>query len=162
MAQTTAEGAVGQPVDNPITLRAVGSVFVAGLVGLIAMVPFIGGIPLWLGLFELRPVSGFVFIVGAGPNTVLPFVFFILGGVVVLPLFFMVTATYLPPVEPRYLRGLPISVMFWPGFVIIYFPFADAVTNGTFLLVTFVSHLVYGLVLGVVFHRLSGIPEHEV
>lgn len=162
MAQTTADSLPGQTVGEPITIRAVASVFAAGLAGLLAMLPFIAGLPVWLGLFELRPVAGFVFLVGADPSTILPIFFFLVGGVVVLPLFFLVTATYLPPAEPRFLRGLSISVVFWPGFVIVYFPFADAVTNSAFLVVTLCSHLVYGLVLGVAFHRLSGIPEHEV
>lgn len=149
-------------VEKPITPKALLSSFVAGVVGLAVMAPVAVGIPAWLGLFRLRPDAGFEFLVGASPTPGLPVVFFVLGGGIVVPLFFLVTATYLPPATPRYLRGVTISVIFWPGFVIVFWPFASAWTNTVFLVVSFVSHLLYGLVLGVVLQSLTGIPEHEV
>lgn len=149
-------------IENPITPRAIGLSFVAGLVATVAMVPVAVGIPIWLGVFKIQSSAGFGFLVGLSPTSDLAIVFFALGGTVVLPLFFVVTSTYLPPAAPSYLRGVTVSLIFWPGFVIIFWPFAGATTDAVFLVVSFVSHLLYGLVLGVGLNYLTGIPEHEV
>lgn len=148
--------------ERPITLRVISSGFLGGLAGLIAMVPVVAGLPILLGVFELDAPVGFARLIGAEPSATLGLAFFSLGAVIVLPLFFVVTGTYLPPVEPRYLRGVPMSLVFWPGFVIAFWPAGDALTNGSFVGISLLGHLVYGLVLGVVLHSLTGIPEHDI
>jgi hypothetical protein len=148
--------------ERPITLRVILSSFLGGLAGLVAMVPVLVGLPILLGVFQLDAPIGFARLVGAEPSATLGLFFFAAGAVVVLPLFFSVTGTFLPPVEPRYLRGVPMSVIFWPGFVIIFWPAGNFLTNSSFVVVSLLAHLVYGLVLGIVLHSLTGIPEHEI
>lgn len=149
-------------VENPITLRAIIGAFVAGFAGLVVMAPVAIGIPIWLDLFEINSSAGFGYLVNAAPSQTLTILFFIAGGGIVVPLFFLVTATYLPPETPRFVRGVTMSLIFWPGFVIAFWPFADSTTNAVFLVFSLLSHLLYGLVLGVGFDVLTGIPEHDV
>lgn len=148
--------------ERPITLRVIFSSFLAGLAGLVAMVPVVAGLPVLLGVFELDAPIGFARLIGAEPSAMLGLAFFGIGAVIVLPLFFVVTGTYLPPIERRYLRGVPMSMIFWPGFVIAFWPTGDFLTNVSFVGVSLLGHLVYGLVLGIVLHKLTGIPEHDI
>lgn len=150
------------PVAQPITLRALGGSFLAGLAGLLAMLPIAVVVPIWLDLFRLDPRAGFGYLLGMSSTSLFPSVFFVIGGVVVVPLFFVVTVTYLPPVRPPALRGVTISLIFWPGFVIGFWPYGSTWTNLSFVSFSLLSHLIYGLVLGVVLQALVGIPEHEV
>lgn len=151
-----------QEAEQPITLRVVLSSFLGGLAGLIAMTPVAVGLPILLGVFRLETPVGFARLIGAEPSVTLGLAFFVIGAVIVLPLFFVVTGTYLPPVEPRYLRGVPMSLIFWPGFVIAFWPGGDLTTVASFAAISILAHVVYGLLLGVVFHTLTGIPEHDI
>lgn len=147
---------------SPITIRVFLSGIIGGVAGLAAMIPVAVGIPAALGLFELSDPAGFAVLIGAQPSMVLGVLFFVLGGAVVLPLFFAVVGDFLPPKEPRSLRGLIMAVIFWPGFVIGFWPEGGAAVIAAFLAFTFVSHLVYGFVLGGVMNYLTGIPKHDV
>jgi len=147
---------------SPITIRVFLSGIVGGVAGLAAMIPFAVGIPALLGLFELSDPAGFAVLIGAQPSVTLGLVFFLLGGVVVLPLFFAVVGDFLPPAEPRSLRGMILAVIFWPGFAIGFWPAGGTAVVTAFLVFSFVSHLVYGLVLGSVMNYLTGIPKHDV
>jgi hypothetical protein len=149
-------------LEEPITPRIVLSAMVGGIVGLAAMAPVIAGIPILLGVFEFEALAEFGNFVIAQSDATLGLAFFIGGGAIVLPLFFVVTASFLPPREPRYLRGATISSMFWVSFVFIFWPDAALFVNALFLVVTLVAHWIYGITLGLVMHRLTGIPEHEV
>lgn len=149
-------------VDEPITPRVVLSGMVGGIIGLAVMAPVIAGIPMLLGIFEFSALAEFSNFVIAQSDATLGLAFFVGGGAVVLPLFFVVTASFLPPREPRYLRGVTISTMFWVSFVFIFWPNGSAFVNGVFLAVTLVAHWLYGATLGFVLHALTGIPEHEV
>lgn len=166
MAERASEAGVEDPVlgehEEPLTPRAVLSSFAGGIAGLIVMAPVIAGIPILLGVFQMEPLEQFANLVIADANGTLGIAFFVAGGAFVLPLFFLVTATFLPPREPRYLRGATISTLFWASFVFIFWPGAGMYVNTTFLVVTLVSHWLYGLVLGSVMQRLTGIPEHQV
>ena len=148
--------------EEPLTLRAVASAFAGGLAGLAVMSPVIVGIPMLLGIFQIDPLARFADLVIADADAVLGLAFFVAGGVVVLPLFFVVTASFLPPREPKYLRGATISSFFWVSFVYIFWPAGGAFVNGVYVVVTLVSHWLYGAVLGLVMERLTGIPEHRV
>lgn len=166
MAERASDAAVEEQVvadhEEPLTPRAVLSSFAGGIAGLVVMAPVIAGIPILLGVFEMEPLEQFANLVIADANATLGMAFFVAGGAFVLPLFFLVTATFLPPREPRYLRGATISTLFWASFVFIFWPAGGMYVNAVFLVVTLVAHWLYGLVLGTVMQRLTGIPEHQV
>lgn len=154
---------VGQRDElSPITLRVVLSGILGGVVGLAAMIPVAVGVPAVLGLFELENPEGFAVLVGAEPSVALGITFFALGGAVVLPLFFVVTADFLPPEEPRYLRGVTMATIFWPGFVISFWPGGGGAVATAFVVFSLLGHWAYGLALGGVLTVLTGIPEHDV
>ncbi|WP_232702562.1 DUF6789 family protein [Halobacterium wangiae] len=163
---TQAEAATDEPVlgenDEPLTLRVIGSAIVGGIAGLVVMAPIIAGIPLLLGVFEAEPLAAFANLVIRQADATVGLAFFVGGGAFVLPLFFVVTATFLPPREPAYLRGVTIALLFWVTFVFIFWPGANLVVNASFLVLTFAAHVVYGTVLGFVMMRLTGIPHHQV
>lgn len=160
------DSAVEEPslgaAEEPLTLRAVVSAFAGGTAGLVVMAPVVAGIPMLLGVFEVAPLARFADFVIAEADALLGLAFFAAGGVVVLPLFFVVTASFLPPREPKYLRGATISTFFWVSFVYIFWPGGGAFVNGVFVVVSLVSHWIYGAALGATMERLTGIPEHRV
>jgi hypothetical protein len=166
MAESTQQDAVDEPLfgepDEALALKTVASGFLGGAAGVVVMSPVIAGIPILLGAFQLDPLAAFADLVIAQADALLGLAFFVAGGVVVLPLFFVVTASFLPPREPRYLRGATISTLFWVSFVFIFWPGASAFVNGVFLVVTLVAHWIYGAVLGIVMRELTGIPEVSV
>jgi MFS family permease len=84
------------------------------------------------------------------------------GGTVVLPLTFVVVGAYLPPETPRYLRGATFATAFWFGFLPAFWPSAGLLTTASYVLFSLASHWVYGLVLGVVLTRTTGLPQHDV
>lgn len=163
---TQTDATVDEPVlgesESPLTARTVASGIAGGIAGLVVMAPVIAGIPILLGVFEMEPLARFSNLVIARADATLGLAFFVAGGAFMLPLFFVVTATFLPPREPEYLRGATIATMFWVSFVYIFWPGASAYVNATFLVVTLVAHWLYGTVLGLVMTRLTGIPEHRV
>lgn len=163
---TQAEAAVDEPVfgetEEPLTLRAIASAIVGGIAGLVVMTPVIAGIPILLGVFQLDPLAEFSNLIIAQADATLGLAFFVAGGAFMLPLFFVVTASFLPPRDPAYLRGATIATMFWVSFVFIFWPDASLYVNSLFVVVTLVAHWLYGAVLGLVMTRLTGIPEHRV
>jgi hypothetical protein len=156
----TVEEARYAEVDEPITARVVLAAFAGGLAGLVLMAPVVAGIPLLLGVFQVEPLLEVIPLVDGGP--LIGVLVFALGGVFVLPLFFIVTATFLPPREPRWARGITMSTLFWVTFLYLFWPGGSMFADGVFLVVTLLGHWVYGLALGVVTHTLTGIPEHDV
>jgi hypothetical protein len=164
--QSRQEVAVEEPTlgesENPLTLRALVGSFAGGAAGIVVMAPIIAGIPVMLGIFDVTPIARFADLVIAEADALLGIALFVAGGVVVLPLFFVVTATFLPPREPRFLRGVTISTFFWVSFVYVFWPGGGVVVDAVFLVLTLVSHWVYGAVLALAMQRLTGIPEHSV
>jgi hypothetical protein len=146
--------------NEPITRRVVVASFVGGIAGLLLMTPVIVGVPILLGVFEVDPLLSAVPLLETPP--LVGVLVFVLGGAVVLPLFFVVTATFLPPRDPRWARGVTMSTLFWVAFLYLFWPGGGALTDAVFLVVTLLGHWVYGLALGVLTHALTGIPEHEV
>ncbi|WP_336036600.1 DUF6789 family protein [Halobacterium yunchengense] len=161
-SEATAEEQVLGKTEEPLTVRAVLGAFAGGIAGLLVMAPVIAGIPILLGVFEMEPLERFADLVIADASGTLGVAFFVAGGAFVLPLFFLVTATFLPPREPKYVRGATIATLFWAAFVFIFWPNGGLFVDGVFLAVTLVAHWLYGLVLGLVMQRLTGIPEHRV
>jgi hypothetical protein len=146
--------------QQPITLAVVVAAFAGGTVGLVAMAPLVAGIPLALGIFDTAPLASLAALFGA--DALVGIAVFAAGGVLVLPLFFVVTATFLPPDQPRWARGVTMASLFWVTFLFLFWPGDGALTAVVFLVVTLLGHWVYGLALGVVTHSLTGIPEHDV
>lgn len=161
-ADSTASEPVFGETEEPLTLRAIASSIIGGIAGLVVMAPVIAGIPILLGVFQAEPLAEFSNLIIAEADATLGLAFFVAGGAFMLPLFFVVTATFLPPREPEYLRGATIATMFWVSFVFIFWPNASLYVNTVFLVVTLVAHWLYGAVLGLVMTRLTGIPEHHV
>ena len=157
-----AHRAVYGEATEPITPAVIFSAMVSGAAGLVAMLPVAVGVPILLGLFQLEAPAGFGYLVAAQPSAGLGALFYLIGGAIVLPLFFVVTATFLPPQKPRFVRGATLSTIFWPGFVIAFWPGRGLTTTALFVGVSFLGHLVYGVVLGTVLTGMTGLPEHEV
>jgi hypothetical protein len=143
-----------------ITLEVVIAAFVGGAAGLIAMTPVLFGFPAVLGLFQAEPlvdVAELGRVLGLSPNLLRGISVFAVGGTVALPLLFVVTGTFLPPREPRYVRGATFATIMWTGFVIAFWPGERA--GVIFLGLSLGAHLIYGLVLGGVIERFAHIPD---
>ncbi|MFC4359770.1 DUF6789 family protein [Halobium salinum] len=149
----------------PITLRVVAVTMGGGLLGMVLMLPLLVGVPLALDLFRTEPIvefSNFGLFIGIEPSIALGIALFIVGGTTVLPLVFLVLGAFLPPEEPRYVRGATYATIFWGGFLFAFWPGGSLLTLALFVVVSLVSHWVYGVTLGYVLHRTIGIPQHDV
>lgn len=151
--------------DIPITGRIVFAAMSGGLLGTILMLPILVGVPNLLNLFRTNPITefaGFGAFFGLEPSLELGIALFLIGGTVVLPLMFVVVGAFLPPRSPRFVRGATFATIFWTGFVPAFWPEGGALVVGIFLLVSLVSHWVYGLTLGYVLDHTTEIPQHNV
>ena len=143
--------------------RVVLSAFVGGLVGLVLMMPVLLGLPALLGLFEADPlisVTDLGRVIGIQPSLLLGLAVFLAGGVIALPLLFTVAGGFLPPREPRAVRGVVFATIMWTGFVIAYRPGPRSVV--LFGALSLAGHWVYGYALGAVMERLAYVPEHTI
>ena len=159
----TADGTEGIAV--PLTVRVIGVGMGAGLLGMIAMLPVLVGVPVALGVFRTAPIAEFVPVVGyfgIEPTFAMGVTVFVAGGTVLWPTLFLVVGAYLPPKTPRYLRGVSYGTIFWTGFAPALWPGGGIVTVGTFLIVSLVAHWIYGGVLAATLDRTIGIPQHDV
>lgn len=151
--------------EIPITGRVVFAAMGGGLLGTVAMLPVMVGIPGLLGLFRTEPVTefaGFAEFFGIEPTVALGVAMFLFGGTVALPLTFLVVGAFLPPESPRYVRGMTFVMAFWTGFVPAFWPAAGLATTVGFLVFSLLGHLVYGFTLGYVLTVTPGIPQHDV
>lgn len=168
---TTDREGVETPIDREpeldaeldITPRVVLAAFAGGAAGLIAMVPVLFAIPTFLQLFRAEPLVDLAElgrVLGLEPNLLLGIVVFMAGGVVALPLLFVVAGAFLPPREPRAARGITFASIMWSGFIIAFWPgeYAGAI----FLGLSLGAHWVYGYVLGTVMQRFAHVPQHSV
>jgi F0F1-type ATP synthase assembly protein I len=161
----TAEERRSGAAELPITIRLVGTAMLGGVVGMVLMLPLLVGAPLALGLFRTAPIVEFSSIVsffGLQPSLALGVVIFVLGGSTLLPVQFLVVGGFLPPESPRYLRGASFTTAYWFGFLFAFWPGGGAVTIGIFVVVSLVSHWIYGLSLGYLLDRWAEIPQHDV
>jgi hypothetical protein len=153
------------PVEETEIRNATALVALAGgLAGTALMIPILVGIPALLGLFRTAPITefaGFASFIGIAPTLGIGLILFAVGGVVVIPWVFLVVGAFLPPREPRYLRGVSVALFFWVGFL-AFWPGGDLLTMASFLVFSLLGHVVYGLALGLVVDRTTGIPQHEV
>jgi hypothetical protein len=161
-----AEVVAGLPVEETVITRNVVAMAMAGgLAGTVLMLPVVVLLPQLLGVFQAEPVAnfvGFAEVFGIEPTLTMGAVLFGVGGMVALPLVFLVFGAFLPPVEPRYLRGVTFGTIFWVGFALAFWPDESLVTVGSFLVFSLLGHWIYGLVLGLALDRTTGIPQHEV
>lgn len=149
----------------PITPRAVSVAMGGGLLGTLLMLPFLVGVPMALGVFRPEPIVEFstaVAFLGLERSVTSGIVIFLIGGTTVLPLLFLIAGPFLPPEEPRYVRGASFGTVFWVGFLLAFWPGGGALTIAVFLVTSLVSHWVYGTTLAYVLHSTSGIPQHDV
>jgi F0F1-type ATP synthase assembly protein I len=155
----------GSTAQLPITVRLIGTAMLGGVVGMILMLPLLVGAPVALGLFRTAPIVEFSSIMsffGFQPSLALGLVVFVLGGSTLLPVQFLVIGNFLPPESPRYVRGATFTTAYWFGFLFAFWPGGGAVTVGTFVVVSLVSHWIYGLSLGYLIDRWAEIPKHRV
>jgi hypothetical protein len=151
--------------DVPITVKVVLTATGSGIVGMVLMLPVLVGLPLLFDLFRTEPIAEFapfIEFLGVQPSLTLGVSLFVLGGATVLPLMFVVVGSFLPPERPRYLRGVVFGTIFWPGFVLAFWPGGNQLTIALFILVSLLAHWIYGGALGVILSRTTGIPQHEV
>ncbi len=157
--------AVSEAPQTIITGRVVLMAMAGGLVGTVLMLPVLVGIPGLLGYFRTDPITDFAGVAsffGIEPTVALGVVLFGIGGTAVLPFIFLVIGSFLPPETPRALRGVTFATLFWVGFVTAFWPGGSAVTGALFLVFSLLGHWTYGLTLGTVLDRTTGIPQSEV
>ncbi|MFC7222983.1 DUF6789 family protein [Halalkalicoccus sp. GCM10025322] len=162
---STTEGPGLEEVGLPITLRVIVVAMGGGLVGMLLMLPLLGGVPIALDVFRPEAIVEFAHFglyLGLEPSVTTGILLFFVGGTTVLPLLFIVVGSFLPPEEPRYLRGAAYATIFWIGFLIAFWPGGGVLTIGLFLVVSLVSHWIYGMTLGYVLDATVGIPQHDV
>ena len=151
--------------ERPIGARHLLAAVGGGLLGTLLMLPIAVGVPGLLGVFDTDPLLNFAEtgeFFGLTPTVTLGVALFALGGAVVLPLVFLVAGSFLPPQEPRWLRGVSFATITWVGFAPAFWPGGDALTVATFLVASLVGHWVYGATLAGVLSRTAGIPQHRV
>jgi MFS family permease len=159
-----------------LTPRLVGLSMGAGLVGTVVMVPTLVVVPVLLDVFQAKPLVEFANIggffgltpavlgpvMGYDPSLVIGAGMFALGGILFLPVQFLVVAAFLPPESPRALRGGTLAIIWWFGFVFAFWPGGGAAVVVPFVVLSIVSHLLYGLSLGYMIDRFGEIPQHRV
>ncbi|MFC7129328.1 DUF6789 family protein [Haloferax chudinovii] len=162
---TAVEQHAGETADYEITGNVILTAMAAGFVGTVLMLPVLVGIPELLGLFTTEPITRFAGVAaffGYEPRFALGAFLFGIGGVVVLPVTFVVVGAFLPPESPAYLRGVSFATLYWVGFVPAFWPAADGFVTASFLVFSLLAHWVYGLSLGYLLDLFAEIPQHEV
>ncbi|ELZ85039.1 hypothetical protein C453_10675 [Haloferax elongans ATCC BAA-1513] len=159
------EQPAGETLEPEITGRVIAAAMGGGLIGTILMLPVLVGIPGALGLFVTEPVTrfaGFALFFGFEPTVTLGVLLFGIGGVIVLPLTFVVVGAFLPPESPEYLRGVSFATLYWLGFVPAFWPGTDLAVLASFLVFSLAAHWIYGLALGYTLDFVAEIPQHQV
>ena len=161
-----AEVVTALPVEETaISRNVVVMAMAGGLAGTVVMLPVMVLVPQLLGVFQTEPLAnfvGFAAVFGIEPTLTLGAVLFGVGGMVALPLVFLTFGAFLPPVEPRHLRGVTFGTIFWIGFAIAFWPGGDLATTVSFVVFSLLGHWLYGFTLGLTLDRTTGIPQHEV
>jgi hypothetical protein len=158
-----APAAASGDAELDITERQILASFAGGAAGLVAMAPVLGVLPALLGLFKADPLVDLAElgrVLGFEPSLVLGLLVFVAGGVVALPLLFVVAGAFLPPRHPRYARAITFATVMWTGFIIAFWPGEQA--GVLFLGVSLAGHWVYGYVLGRVMDRFAHISQHTI
>ena len=149
----------------PITLRLIGLAMVCGLIGMVAWLPILVGIPVALDLFQTDPIvefASFFSIFGLEPSLALGIALFVFAGTLFLPVQFLVVGAYLPPESPRNVRGVTFALIYWIGFLMVFMPDGGALAIGLFVVASLLYHVAYGYTLGYLIDRWGEIPQHAV
>ncbi|KYH24524.1 hypothetical protein HAPAU_35070 [Halalkalicoccus paucihalophilus] len=148
-----------------ITFRVIAIAMGGGLLGMLLMLPLLGGVPIVFNIFQTESIIEFAQFggyLGFEPSLAVGIVLFVVGGATILPVLFLIAGAFLPPEEPRYLRGMTFASITWVGFLFAFWPTGGLLTVGLFIIISLVSHWIYGITLGYVLHRTVGIPQHSV
>lgn len=148
-----------------ITLRVIAIAMGGGLLGMVLMLPLLVGVPIVFNLFQTESILEFAQFgeyLGLEPSLAIGTVLFVVGGATILPVLFLIAGAFLPPEEPRYLRGMTFASITWVGFLFAFWPVGGVLTVVFFVVISLVSHWIYGITLGYVLHRTVGIPQHSV
>lgn len=149
----------------PITLGLIGKAMLCGFVGMVAYLPVLVGIPLVLDLFSTEPIvrfSSFFAFFGLEQSFALGIALYVLGGTLFLPVQFLVVGAYLPPEEPRFARGVTYALIYWTGFLLVFWPGGTFLANALFVITSLLYHILYGGTLGYLIDRWEQIPQHAV
>lgn len=161
----TGEGPALDEAGLLITLRVIAIAMGGGLLGMLLMLPLLAGVPIVFDLFQTESIVEFAHFgmyLGFEPSLALGIVLFVVGGATILPLLFLIAGAFLPPEEPRYFRGMTFASITWIGFLFAFWPVGGVLTVVLFVVISLVSHWIYGITLGYVLHRTVGIPQHSV
>ncbi len=153
------------PAEVPITVRLILTAMVSGFIGMVAMLPVLAGVPIALDVFRPEPLvrfASFVSFFGIEPTLALGVGLFVAIGTIFLPVQFLVVGAYLPPESPRYARGITFALIYWMGFLLVFWPGGGLVAIGLFVIASFLYHVFYGLALGYFLDKWGEIPQHAV
>lgn len=108
-----------------------------------------------LSLFEV--LARFFGMPGQVGRGLLIFLFF---GIVVWPLLFALLYPYLPPQQDPAVKGMVLATVLWMGFVLIGTTQINVALILFYLVVTLLTHLVYGFTLGLVYGWTEPTLQH--
>jgi hypothetical protein len=149
MSVDTDTAVVTEP--EQVGVRGVVTAGGAGLLGVLAMAPFLLLASL-VGALDSAAFAGLAEIVGLGPSLPLGVVLFVANGATVFPLLFLTLGPYLPG-RTVGLKGIVFATVVWTGFVPGYYGGQSGVLLVVFLLVSLAAHWAYGTVLGELVER---------
>ncbi|MCL9817896.1 DUF6789 family protein [Natronocalculus amylovorans] len=146
---------------SSVTLRDIIVAGIAGLIGMLAMMPLFG-VGYLFGVIQLEAFAGLATIVGLGPSFPIGLVIFIGGGTTTLPLLFITLGNYLPPGKSIALRGMTFATIMWCGFLIAFYTGQAGLTLVAYLGLTLVAHWVYGFILGSLTNKYASIAVYDL
>ncbi|KTG27465.1 DUF6789 family protein [Haloferax profundi] len=158
--ETTSQVAVEREEAKGIGVREISSSALGGVVGTLAMAPFLG-IAWLLGAIEPEAFAALATIVGLGSSFPIGAFIFVGGGIVTLPILFVSLGMFMPGRTVRQ-KGAVFGGIMWTGFIVAFFTGQVGLTLVTYLALTLVGHLAYGAALGSVYGRLADVPEYQV
>ena len=163
--ENTADTQSGGDDTHDIGIRDLLVASGAGLLGILAMLPFfwVGYV---LGALEPESFAWLASLVGGADTArgafILGAIIFVVVGIVILPPLFVSLAGFLPPERSLGLRGVTFALIAWTGFVVGFWNNPIGAEFWLFLVVTALAHVAYGYVLGKLYVRYSHIPRYEV
>jgi hypothetical protein len=88
---------------------------------------------------------------GMAGNVSLGILVFLFFGVIVWPVLFVYLSPYLPPKRDTAVKGAVFATLLWVAFVLIGSAQMDVILVLFYLIVTLLTHLVYGFILGLLY-----------
>lgn len=109
--------------------------------------------------FAIRPFQQIAVLVGTPEDVFLGFVVFVAAGAVAWPLLFVALCEFLPGRSDA-TKGAVFASVLWLSFALAFSTGLDGLALATYLVVTWLAHVVYGLALGTVYDRLADRDTH--